>query len=181
MAGPHVAGAVALLWSAQPALRNDIAATEAVLNESAVDVISTACSSPAGVPNNTWGYGRLDIKAAADQLALVTAVSRKLHGALEYDIPLPLTGEPGVECRSSGGNHTLVITLNNPVASGNAVVSSGTGTAGSPTIRRQHHDGESDRRDRHAKNYRDFERRYRDGGADDAEYSPEHECARRRY
>ena len=134
MAGPHVAGAVALLWSAQPTLRNDIPATEAVLNATAVDVMSTACSSPASVPNNTWGYGRLDIKAAVDQLAVVTAVSRKFHGAFAYDIPLPLTGEPGVECRSSGGAHTIMVTFNNLVVSGNASVSSGTGSAGTPTF-----------------------------------------------
>lgn len=134
MSGPHVAGAVALLWSAQPALRNDIPATEAVLNESAVDVMSTACSSPASVPNNTWGYGRLDVKAAVDQLAVVSAVSRKFHGAVAYDIPLPMTGEPGVECRSSGGVHTIMVTFNNVVVSGNASVSSGTGSAGTPTF-----------------------------------------------
>ena len=63
------------------------------------------------------------------------AASRKVHGAAgEFDIPLPLTGEPGVECRSSsGGNHNVVVTLNSEVASGNATVSSGIGTAGIPT------------------------------------------------
>jgi uncharacterized delta-60 repeat protein len=70
----------------------------------------------------------------AAPLQLTTAVSRKTHGgAGDFDVTLPLTGEPGVECRSSGGNHTLVITFNNTVVSGNAAVTSGIGSvAGSP-------------------------------------------------
>lgn len=68
MATPHVAGAIALLWSARPELRHQIADTENILNDAAVDVSSTACSSN-GVPNNTYGFGRLDIKAAVDLAA----------------------------------------------------------------------------------------------------------------
>jgi hypothetical protein len=69
-------------------------------------------------------------------LQVTTAVSRKTHGgAGDFDIDLPLTGEPGVECRSSGGDHTFVITFSNPVVSGNASVTSGSGNvAGSPTF-----------------------------------------------
>ena len=56
-----------------------------------------------------------------NQLQLATAVSRKAHGgAGTFDIPLPLIGEPGVECRSNAGAHTLVFTFSNNVVSGNA-------------------------------------------------------------
>jgi subtilisin family serine protease len=65
MATPHVAGAIALLWSAEPALQRQIATTETLLNSSAVKVETTECSST-GIPNNVYGYGRLDIKAAVD-------------------------------------------------------------------------------------------------------------------
>ncbi len=65
MATPHTAGAIALLWSARPALRHQIQQTIDVLSQSAVHVSSPACSS-SGVPNNTYGWGRLDIKAAVD-------------------------------------------------------------------------------------------------------------------
>ncbi len=65
MAAPHVAGAVALLWSAVPALKNQIEATEQLLNDNAFHIASTACSS-SGWPNNIYGYGRLDVKAAVD-------------------------------------------------------------------------------------------------------------------
>lgn len=65
MATPHVAGAVALLWSAQPSLRHQIALTEDTLNGSAVPILLASCSS-SGSPNNTYGWGRLDIKFAVD-------------------------------------------------------------------------------------------------------------------
>ena len=65
MATPHVAGAIALLWSARPALKGQIQQTIDLLNQAAVDVSSTSCSS-SGVPNNVYGWGRLDIKAAVD-------------------------------------------------------------------------------------------------------------------
>lgn len=73
MATPHVAGAVALLWSAQPMLRHNISMTETILNETAAQILSIDCGS-AGWPNNTYGYGRLDIKAAVDA-ALLRVVS----------------------------------------------------------------------------------------------------------
>ncbi len=69
MATPHVAGAIALLWSAAPALRRQMQPTIDLLNSSAVDVPFTGCDSR-GVPNNVYGWGRLDIKAAVDQANL---------------------------------------------------------------------------------------------------------------
>src|SRR5213076_2394850 len=70
----------------------------------------------------------------ANPLQLMSAVSRKTHGVTgDFNIDLPLTGGPGVECRSSGGNHTFVVTFSNPVVSGNASVTSGSGNVtGSP-------------------------------------------------
>jgi hypothetical protein len=67
-------------------------------------------------------------------LQLTSAVSRKTHGvAGTFDVNLPVTGQPGVECRAGGGNHTLVFTFNNNIASGSASVTTGVGSvAGSP-------------------------------------------------
>lgn len=49
MAGPHVAGVVALIWSANPALIGDIEATEAILRASATPYRPTAATTlPAG-------------------------------------------------------------------------------------------------------------------------------------
>jgi hypothetical protein len=73
---------------------------------------------------------------ASPALQLTAAVSRKTHGSAgDFDIDLPLSGEPGVECRSSDGAHTLVFTFTNNVVSGNATVTSGTGSvSGNPTF-----------------------------------------------
>jgi uncharacterized delta-60 repeat protein len=69
-------------------------------------------------------------------LTATSAVSRKMHGALgPFDIPLPLTGAPGVECRSSSGHHTLVFSFSNGVIGGSANVTNGTGSiSGAPTF-----------------------------------------------
>jgi serine protease AprX len=84
MATPHVAGAIALLWSAHPELRRDIVATENILNHSAVPVPSFECASNGRVPNNTYGWGRLDIKSAVDiatkSLGRVTSMGFGLPG-----------------------------------------------------------------------------------------------------
>ena len=63
MATPHIAGAMALLWSAVPSLQNQIDASRGVMNDNAVHIASTLCGS-AGPPNNVFGWGRVDILAA---------------------------------------------------------------------------------------------------------------------
>jgi uncharacterized delta-60 repeat protein len=61
--------------------------------------------------------------------SLISVVSRKTHGgAGTFDIALPLTGEPGVECRSTNGRHTLVFTFSDDVVSGSATLTDGTGS-----------------------------------------------------
>lgn len=63
MATPHIAGAVALLWSAIPSLRHQLTASRDAINNSAVHIANTQCGS-AGPPNNVFGWGRVDILAA---------------------------------------------------------------------------------------------------------------------
>ncbi|MDQ6765758.1 MAG: dockerin type I domain-containing protein, partial [Verrucomicrobiota bacterium] len=74
----------------------------------------------------------------APALQVASAVSRKTHGgAGTFDVPLPLTGTSGVECRAgdASNGHTLVFTFSNEIVSGNASVTAGTGiVAGSPTF-----------------------------------------------
>jgi hypothetical protein len=65
MAGPHVAGAVAVLWSANPALIGDIARTEQILRETARKDIGLA-NSECG-RENLIGAGRLDVYAAVKE------------------------------------------------------------------------------------------------------------------
>ncbi len=67
MAGPHVAGGVALLLSAFPSLTGNVNAIESRLTSSAkpIALSSTTCGSAAGaVPNNVYGHGRLDVGCA---------------------------------------------------------------------------------------------------------------------
>ena len=67
MAGPHVAGAVALLISAYPWLAGNVAALENVLEQSAVHLTTTqGCGgdTSSSVPNNVYGWGRINALAA---------------------------------------------------------------------------------------------------------------------
>jgi len=89
MAGPHVAGAVALLWSARPLLRNQIDYTEAILRQSATPISVTACSS-SGVPNNVYGAGWLNVLAAVNA---VPAGSATITGTVrDISTTLPISG-----------------------------------------------------------------------------------------
>ncbi|MGW2396138.1 S8 family serine peptidase [Kitasatospora sp. NPDC001664] len=63
MASPHTAATVALIWSRSPALRGNVAETEALLNRTAVDTDATACGGTAA-RNNVFGEGKLDAFAA---------------------------------------------------------------------------------------------------------------------
>ncbi|HWX15061.1 MAG TPA: dockerin type I domain-containing protein, partial [Chthoniobacterales bacterium] len=61
-----------------------------------------------------------------------SAFSRKVHGAAgTFDIPLPLTGNVGVECRSGGGVYQMIIDFPTTVTVQSASVTSGTGMVSS--------------------------------------------------
>ncbi len=73
MAGPHVAGVVALMWSANPHLIGNIEQTREILNRTAQTyngAVAPQCSSSDAKPNNVSGYGVVDayaaVKAALD-------------------------------------------------------------------------------------------------------------------
>jgi hypothetical protein len=67
-----------------------------------------------------------------------TVVSRKTHGSAGvFDINLPLTETPGIECRSGGanGDHQIIFTFANPLTSvDGAGITGGTGTVSSNEI-----------------------------------------------
>ncbi|MBI3162793.1 MAG: S8 family serine peptidase [Chloroflexi bacterium] len=66
MAGPHLVGAVALIWSAQPNLIGDIGATEQLIIDTAKPYTgdtSVGCFS-GDSPSNAYGYGIVDVYEA---------------------------------------------------------------------------------------------------------------------
>jgi subtilisin family serine protease len=62
MAAPHVAGVVALMWSAQPKLVGDLAATTRILRGTSVGVVDSGRTC--GGSANVTGSGRVDAYAA---------------------------------------------------------------------------------------------------------------------
>lgn len=63
MATPHVTGLVALLLQVRPDTRGNVEAIETLLRETAIPLTSSqGCGGdePAAVPNNVYGYGRVD-------------------------------------------------------------------------------------------------------------------------
>ena len=66
-----------------------------------------------------------------------SAFSRKIHGAAgTFDVPLPLTGNVGIECRSGGGtnDYQMIINFAISVTVENALVTSGTGSVSSFSV-----------------------------------------------
>ena len=57
-------------------------------------------------------------------------VSRKMHNGVPRDIPLPLTGDPGIECRSGGAtnDYQVIFTFPSAVTFTNAAVTAGVGS-----------------------------------------------------
>ncbi len=79
MASPHVAGAVALLWSAWPPLRGDVEATEQILRDTSTPVASLECaggatSAESTQGNNVYGAGLLNVDAAVARALGITAI-----------------------------------------------------------------------------------------------------------
>jgi subtilisin family serine protease len=67
MAGPHVAGLVGLLLSGRPDLAGQVDVIQQIIERSALPrTTSQGCGgdSETAVPNNTFGYGRIDALAA---------------------------------------------------------------------------------------------------------------------
>lgn len=71
MAAPHVAGMVALLLSASPALKGQVEVIENIITQSALPrTTAQECGGVSGssIPNNTYGWGRIDAYAAYQQI-----------------------------------------------------------------------------------------------------------------
>ncbi len=113
MAAPHVAGLVALLISAQPSLAGQVDQIEQIIEQSAVHLTTTQTCGlipvpGTQVPNNTFGWGRIDA------LAAVQSLERKLELSLT---PSDLTYNPGQVV-----TYTLQVTYTHPLSPTHNVV-----------------------------------------------------------
>ena len=97
MAGPHVAGVVALLWSARPGLVRNIALTKQVLQNSANPAVILVPAQTCGgtlsteIPNNSFGHGRVDALNAYN-ISAPTAATAIISGQVTTSGGQPLAG-----------------------------------------------------------------------------------------
>lgn len=100
MAGPHVAGAVALIISAAPGMAGQVDSIETLLENTARPRTSTQlCGSDTSgqVPNNVYGYGIINVFNAVDWLMSILPVEwLKLEGVFENGV-VNLSWETGWE------------------------------------------------------------------------------------
>ena len=78
-----------------------------------------------------WHIDNVSVTPLRCPPPLVTAVSRKVHGSAGvFDIDLPLTGTPGVECRTGPvvGEYQIVLTFASSVTFNGVSVTSGSAT-----------------------------------------------------
>lgn len=100
MAGPHVAGVAALIFSANPSLTGQIDKVEQIIRESALPLYtSQICSNFSGAvsPNPVYGYGRIDALAAVKKALSVTAINE--------------SDNPSIQIYPLAGHHQLYISI----------------------------------------------------------------------
>lgn len=97
MASPHVVGVVALLWSARPQLLRNIDGTKTLLQNSANPTVIVSPVQTCGgiastqIPNNSFGYGRVDALAAINAVA-PTASPAQIIGRIVTSSGDPIAG-----------------------------------------------------------------------------------------
>ncbi|MCB0547422.1 MAG: S8 family serine peptidase [Phaeodactylibacter sp.] len=96
MAGPHVAGLVALLISAKPELAGQVEMIETIIEQTAVHLTSEQSCGPFSglqVPNAVYGYGRVDALAAVLEALEVTGADERVEAQRLHVFPNPTTGQ----------------------------------------------------------------------------------------
>ncbi len=128
MAGPHVAGTVALLWSAAPALIGDVDATEQIIARAARPRVDTACGGESdGHPNNVYGWGIVDALAAVQSQPMMTVAKTARPSLARPGSPLTYTIYV-----TNTGNVTLHATVTDTLPTHIVTGRSGGGTTVTP-------------------------------------------------
>jgi hypothetical protein len=114
MAGPHVAGAVALLISARPALAGQVDLLENILEQTAERRLTDencGTDNATSMPNNVYGFGRIDVlRAVQSALTIVIATDNTTNSsAFANIIPNPAQNEAVLQLKGFSGNTTLQI------------------------------------------------------------------------
>jgi serine protease AprX len=132
MASPTVVGTVALLWSARPNLVRDIPRTKWLLTRSANPAVTvpnnaSGCGGIASIPNNHFGWGRVDVLAAYNlepslyQTIAFDALANKTYG--DGDFAVNATASSGLAVSySASGNCTITSNLVHITGAGSCTV-----------------------------------------------------------
>jgi subtilisin family serine protease len=111
MAGPHVAGLAALLFSANPSLIGQVDKVEQIIRETSLPLNSSqVCSNISGgsYPNPVYGYGRVDALAAVKKALSVTSVNESVDPTIQI---YPLAGHQQLYISAEFGNEIFTLTL----------------------------------------------------------------------
>lgn len=105
MAGPHVAGLVALIISAKPSLARDVGGIENIISVSAVQVNDTSCGGNGGAgQDNVYGWGRINALAAVNLARGPTAVKLVSFNAVKTRSAVALRWRAGTGIGALGFN-----------------------------------------------------------------------------
>jgi len=136
-------------WSANVAMSNSFNPFEGYPNQSKIGDYITIVSDETGgnvAYSATFNFNPARnqheedvyyVRVSPGAPVAQSAFSRKTHGgAGTFDVPLPLTGSVGVECRNGGGtnDYQMIINFATPVTVSSASVTSGTGSVSSFSV-----------------------------------------------
>ncbi|MFZ1704968.1 MAG: S8 family serine peptidase [Saprospiraceae bacterium] len=96
MAGPHVAGLVALILSANPALEGEVETIESIIESTAINkTFDQDCTGGSGysIPNAVYGFGRVDALGAVKKaLSFVSSQKNIVSENMIHVFPNPSDG-----------------------------------------------------------------------------------------
>jgi serine protease AprX len=111
MAGPHVAGLAALLFSANPSLIGQVDKVEQIIRETSLPLYSSqVCSNISGgsYPNPVFGYGRVDALAAVKKALSVTSINESVDPMIQI---YPLAGHQQLYISTEFAKEIFTLTL----------------------------------------------------------------------